>query len=103
MGSAHAVLAASAELCCWRGQCCCGFAQVLGLLPELLELRERWDSTLTHRVWMMLCGATGWTQWSLLDLFQFGIFYNSLIGDWCIFVCHFTKNSPTTTFVNIYT
>lgn len=78
MGSAHAVLAASAELCCWRGQCCCGFAQVLGLLPELLELRERWDVALSHRVWVVLCGVRGWTL-ILAGPFQFGIFCSCVL------------------------
>lgn len=28
-----------------------------GHSPELLELRERWDGALSHRVWMAPCGA----------------------------------------------
>lgn len=33
----------------------------------VLQLRECWDTTLRHRVWvwMVMCGARAWTQWSL--------------------------------------
>jgi len=32
-----------------------------GHSPELPELRECWDTTLSHWVWVVLCGARGWT------------------------------------------
>jgi len=39
-------------------------AQGSGHSPELLEIREHWDTALRHRVcvWAVLCGARGWTQ-----------------------------------------
>lgn len=37
-----------------------------GHSPELLELKERLGTALSCRVWVVLCGARGWAQWSLL-------------------------------------
>ena len=38
-------------------------AQGSGHSPELLELREHWDTTLRHQVWVwgVLYGARSWT------------------------------------------
>ena len=48
--------------------------------PELPELRERWDTALSRRVWagVLLCGA-GLDLVTLIDPFQRGIFYGSMI------------------------
>ena len=42
-------------------------AQGSGHSPELLEIKECLDSTLSHRVWiwLVLCGDKSWTRCSL--------------------------------------
>lgn len=37
-------------------------AQDSGHGPEMLELKECWDSALRHGVWVVLCGARRWAQ-----------------------------------------
>lgn len=48
---------------CPREQWAWSSSQGNGHGPELPELRECWDTTLSHRdwVWVVLHGAGGWT------------------------------------------
>jgi len=50
-------------------------AQGSGHSPELLELKERLDSVLKHRVWLVLCRARSWTPMILVCPFQLEMFY----------------------------
>ena len=46
---------------CTREQWAWSSSQGNGHGPELMVLRERWDTALSHWVWVVLCGARGWT------------------------------------------
>lgn len=67
----------TAQSCQGRG---CGTGCQAAARPELLGLRECWDTKLSHRVWVgvLLCGA-GSDLVPLVGPFQLGIFYGSVI------------------------